>query len=77
MFVMKFVYKFYDMEDVEELYHMTRRAGINLSMKPLEVVKNETVLPNPLAITDYLDLLTPKRHWQNLPSKEVGREESI
>ena len=60
MFVMKFVYKFHDMEDVEELYHMTKRAGINLSMKPLDVVKNETVLPNPLAISDYLDLLDPK-----------------
>ena len=57
---MKFVYKFHDMEDVEELYHMTKRAGINLSMKPLDVVKNETVLPNPLAISDYLDLLDPK-----------------
>ena len=60
MFVMKFVYKFHDMEDVEELYHMTKRAGINLSMKSLDVVKNETVLPNPLAISDYLDLLDPK-----------------
>ena len=60
MFVMKFVYKFHDMDDVEELYHMTKRAGINLSMKPLDVVKNETVLPNPLAITDYLAFLDPK-----------------
>ena len=34
---MKFVYKFYDMEDVEELYQLTKQAGINLSMKPLEV----------------------------------------
>ena len=60
MVVMKFVYKFYDMEDIEKLYHMTKSAGIKLSMKPLEVVTNETVLPNPLAITNYLDLLDPK-----------------
>ena len=60
MWVMKFVYHLYDWEDVKELYHKTKAAGLNLPLKPLNIVKKETLLPNPLAITDYLSLLDPK-----------------
>ena len=69
MFVMKFVYHFHDMKDIEELYHLTKTASINLPMKRLEVVKNQTLLPNPLAITDYLANIDPKKdlHLQPKP----------
>ena len=73
MWVMKFVYHLYDWEDVKELYHKTKAAGLNLPLKPLNIVKKETLLPNPLAITDYLSLLDPKipldetkhKSWKN------------
>ena len=54
LFVMKFVYHFANLNDVEILYEMVKKTNVKVPMKTIEEVKDSAVLGQPLAISDYL-----------------------
>ena len=59
LFIMKFVYHYANMADVEGLYQLVKQANLNIPMKPLEQVLATADLGQPLAISDYLKGLNP------------------
>ena len=59
MLVMKFVYHFGTMNDVEKLYDKIKDANLPVPMKDLDQFKSSLQLPQPLAISDYLKGMNP------------------
>ena len=59
MLVMKFVYHFATMNDVEKLYDKIKDANLPVPMKDLDHFKSSLQLPQPLAISDYLKGINP------------------
>ena len=59
MLVMKFVYHFATMNDVEKLYDKIKDANLPVPMKDLDQFKSSLQLPQPLAISDYLKGMNP------------------
>ena len=59
MLVMKFVYHFATMNDVEKLYKMMKDANLPVPLKDLDQIKSTLQLPQPLAISDYLKDMNP------------------
>ena len=59
MLVMKFVYNFATMNDVEKLYDKIQDANLPVPMKELDQFKSSLQLPQPLAISDYLKGMNP------------------
>ena len=59
LFIMKFVYHYANMADVEGLYELVQQANLNIPMKPLEQILASADLGQPLAISDYLKGLNP------------------
>ena len=51
---MKFVYGYANLNDVEILYDVVKRANSKIPMKPITQVKSSVVLGQPLAVSDYL-----------------------
>ena len=51
---MKFVYNFANLDDVEILYDVVKKANSKIPMKPIHQVKGSVVLGHPLAVSDYL-----------------------
>ena len=59
MLVMKFVYHFGTMNDIEKLYDKIKDAKLPIPMKDLDQFKSSLQLPQPLAISDYLKGMNP------------------
>ena len=59
LFIMKFVYHYANMADVEGLYELVQQSNVNIPLKPLEQILATADLGQPLAISDYLKGLNP------------------
>ena len=54
LLIMKFVFNFANLDDVEILYDVVKKANSKIPMKPIHQVKGSVVLGHPLAVSDYL-----------------------
>ena len=64
MFIMKFVYFYADVQDVETLYNQVKKAGLMVPLKSFDEVRSTLQLSKPLAISNYLKYVDPSYKLQ-------------
>ena len=76
---MKFTYNYANLNDVEILYDIVKKAKVDYPMKNITQVKQSVLLRQPVAIFDYLVDLNPfqqmpmafeNQFWENEQAKE-------
>lgn len=79
---MKITYNYANLNDVETLYDVVKRAKVNYPMKSITQVKESVLLRQPVAISDYLTDLSPfhkmpmlfeNQFWSNPPPDDNGK----
>lgn len=55
LLIMKFVYNYATLDDVEQLYNHVKAADLKIPMKSLEDVKSTIVIEQPLAISNHFE----------------------
>ena len=71
---MKFVYKYADKDDLENLYEKVIDAGLNLPLKPFNVTSAASKLLRPLAVVDYTPFHDPKKLFWGAKSPEEAKK---
>ena len=77
LWIMKFVYKYADKDDLEVLYQRVVNADLKLPLKQFNVTSAPAKLLRPLAVVDYTKVHDPKKTYRGGPSQEEDLKHKI